>query len=97
MQSVASFTGQPFYDGIVDEGLPGNSWFSHELEDRSDGLRLDVRNAVEIGLDERKSPAPIQQGHEADSANWIRRVILNPLLPSHAALINFSYCSETST
>ena len=45
----ASLAGHPFDDGIVNEGLPGNPWFSHELEDRRDRFRLDAGDAVEIG------------------------------------------------
>ena len=45
----ASLTGDAFNDGIVNEGLPGNPWFSHKLEDRRDRFRLDAGDAVEIG------------------------------------------------
>ena len=45
----ASLEGHPFHDGIVNEGLTGNPWFSHELENRRDRFRLDTGDAVEIG------------------------------------------------
>ena len=45
----ASLAHHPLYYGVVNEGLAGNPWFPHELEDRSDCFRFDAGDTVEIG------------------------------------------------